>query len=59
MTNTIPTAEATSNNEKTLLCPNACKKVLKPNGRVAINNNVTRADVSIANSLVKFLLCDV
>ena len=59
MTNTIPTAEATSNNEKTLLCPNACKKVLKPNGRAAKNNNVTRTDASIANSLIKFLLCDV
>ena len=60
ITKTIPTAEATSNNGKMLLCPSACKKVLNPNGLAAKNNNATRTDESIANSLLRFLLlCDV
>ena len=60
ITKTIPTAEVTSNNEKMLLCPSAYKNVLKPNGLAAKNNNTTRTDESIVNSLPKFLLlsCD-
>ena len=55
ITKTIPTAEATINNGKMLLCPSACKKVLNPNG-LAAKNNATRADESIANSRLRFLL---
>ena len=61
ITKTIPTAEVTSNNEKMLLYASECKNVLKPNGLAAKNNNTTRTDESIVNSLPKFLLllCDV
>ena len=52
ITKTIPTAAATSNNGKTLLCPSACKKVLNPNGLTAKNDYATRIDESIANSLL-------
>ena len=56
ITKTIPTADATSNNENTLLCPSSCKKFLNPNGLAAKNNNTTSVDESIANSLKFFFL---
>jgi hypothetical protein len=59
ITKTIPTADATSNNENTLLCPSSCKKFLNPNGLAAKNNNTTSVDESIANSLNFLLLSDI